>query len=504
MRALHCLAALVLLAAPVSGASAQLVSEAEAARVAARWVDSVVESRGSWGGAEHPSVGDPVALRYGGRTVGHLFPVEPGGFVAVSLRREFAPVKAYSEDSKLDPAADDGPSDLLRGQMARIIERAEALTGQPIESVEPEDLASVLEIDYRESWALLEREALAFPAVGGPRTRGNYEEGEILVHTSWDQEPPYNAACPDSGCFYSSFPGYNTNALVGCVATAGAQIMRYWCWPPGGVGSPYSDPYDWPNMFEDCFYSITSYCFMDSDGPPWVCLTQAQVDAVAELCAEVGQAVGMDYGCDASSAHTEDMEGVYEDHYRYSTACGRVDRPDYTAEEWFTIIKAQCNMNRPLQYRILGHSIVCDGWQEPGGIPQYHMNYGGGGGAYNTWYTLDALYYPYGGSTDDEFLLRSIYPINSFVGSFSGSYAVPAYPYRYFTTDSQGSSATFAAGHSLQTLPGLVIECGSGYVKVLGSSSSASRLFARGQTSRGMKVTGGAMKLLPGGEVTIP
>ena len=77
------------------------------------------------------------------------------------------------------------------------------------------------------------------------------------------------------------------------------------------------------------------------------------------------------------------MEDVYEDHYRYSTACARRNRDDYSAVAWFNRMKTQFNLNRPVQYRIPDHSIVGDGWQEIGSTPirQYHMNYGWGGGS---------------------------------------------------------------------------------------------------------------------------
>jgi hypothetical protein len=409
-------------------------------------------------------------------------------------------VKSYSEDSSFDPAAADGPSDLLRGQMARVIQSAEELTGQSIQTVRADDLAEWVEIDYRLAWSSLEQGTVALPSAIREGRGADYQEGDVLVDSSWHQQPPYNNDCPDMGCTFSSL---NPNAHVGCVATAGAQIMYYWSWPPNGVGSPYDDPYDWPSMVANCYYSFMSSCYIDeSDTADYHCLTQPQLDAMSELCFEVAEAVNMDYGCAGSSAYTDQMVGVFENVYRYDTACGVEHRSDNTASEWFTMVKAQCNMNRPMEYRILGHAIVCDGWQEPG-IPQYHMNYGWDN-AYNAWYTIDALHQPDGGSPDDEYVVRSILPMNSIVGAFSGAYAKPTYPYRYFTKDSQGHSATFAPGHNLQFLPGVTIDCGSGYVAVEGSSSNASRLFTRGDRSRGMKITGGAMKLLPNGEVTIP
>ena len=173
----------------------------------------------------------------------------------------------------------------------------------------------------------------------------NYQEGGVLLCSRWHQRDPYNPLCPtgDTGCTdccpdepYICSPSFPT--LVGCVATAGAQIMNYWSWPPYGVGSDsynwdgddscdgntgggalsatFSDYYDWRHMVNQYVWDSGQNRWEDENGNP---LTQAHLDAVAELCYEVSVDVEMDYGVCGSGASTEDMEDVYEDHYRYST-----------------------------------------------------------------------------------------------------------------------------------------------------------------------------------------
>ena len=60
--------------------------------------------------------------------------------------------------------------------------------------------------------------------------------------------------------------------------------------------APYSDTYDWPNMIDDCIWNQTLSLWEDHNHNP-LTVTQAQIDAVAELSHEIGVAVGMDYGC---------------------------------------------------------------------------------------------------------------------------------------------------------------------------------------------------------------
>ena len=477
--------AALLTAAP---AAAQRVTPDQAARVAHNWVTLQIARHGAWGGSLAADVQAVQELRRGKRLVGYFVPVRPQGYVIVSLRRELEAVKAYSDTDTLDPKSDGGMADLIKGGMERIINAVEAGAG-PIDTARTEDVVKLLETDHRTSWKALELDAAAFEAsLSGSALLVNYQEGGILVETSWHQQWPYNDQCPNLGC---ASPGLNGRAYVGCVATAGAQIMRYWHWPPYGSGSPYSDTYDWINM--PIRASGTS--------------TAAEINAVAELCHEVGLAVGMDYGCDGSSAYTYDMEEVYEDNFRYSTSCAVRDRPDYSASDWFDKIRNDLNANRPLQYRIEGHSIVCDGWQEiPPSTKQYHMNYGWDNSR-NAWYTLDALYQPGGGTTDDEYLVEDIKPVTALGAVLSGSYPLEGFPYRYFDMDTTCTDgASFAAGHFLQFLPNVTVTGASAAnpVRINGTSAANTRLFTRADTSRGVLISGAAaIKLTSGGTVVL-
>jgi len=50
-----------------------------------------------------------------------------------------------------------------------------------------------------------------------------------LISTTWAQGDPYNQQCPldSNGC----------RTIVGCVATAASQIMKYWSHPKTGAGN---------------------------------------------------------------------------------------------------------------------------------------------------------------------------------------------------------------------------------------------------------------------------
>ncbi len=483
------------IATQVPPVRAQMVTTDEALTVAKNWVSLIIEKRGSWGRSKTAEVEWIEEFARGDRLLGYFCPMKPGGYVVVSLRKELAPVKAYSADSNLDPASDEGMADIIKGGMERILDRIEERLG-PIETVPSVDLETILEINYRESWEELvgSREDSGYDEL-----RMNYQEGDVLLSSNWKQGNPYNQDCPAP-------PGGDDctepRCVVGCVATAASQIMLYWCWPPYGEGSPYDDPYDWPNMPNTLLTTSPS----------------AQINAVAELCHEVGISCDMHYcagtGC-ASGASHEDMRDAYKDHFRGSTHVNLRDRNDFTAVGWFERIKTDLNANRPLQYGIPGHSIVADGWQEIGGGPlrQYHMNYGWAGwvpstpewAGYtnsNAWYTLDGL--P-GSNQDEEDIIEHIYPCTILYGTLSGAYELASFPYRYFDRDATGSSATFESGQYLQFLPNIVVTCTSttgGSIKFYGSSSHNTRLFTRGDSSKGVRIDNGAIKLSRDGSLT--
>ena len=466
----------MLLFGPVQGALAQMVTAAEARAVAEDWIDLVVYNEGDWGDEQFAWVGSTQELMRGDRVLGYFCQVEPQGYIIVSLRRELAPIKVHSQTCDLDPASDEGMMDLIKYQMERILIGIEQELG-PIDSVRPDDLREFLYIDYTSAWEELES-----------GVRINYQEGDILLDTVWNQGTPYNDQCPNLGCAWPPC-NYNTDALVGCVALGAAQVMRHWNWPPYGSGTGFTDTYDWPNM-PDVFPECTA--------PPAV-WDATEVAAVAELCAEAGDACGMSYGCASSGSMTSNWVDAYPDHFYYSTNARQEDRDSYADPvDWFNLLKAQFNLNRPVNMGIPGHSLVVDGWQEIGGGPtrQYHMNYGYFDPGSNAWYTLDA--HP-GHSFGYDYVVLDVYPATALGMWVTGSYPrTLGLNHRYFDRDCTGTGggATFAAGQSLQMLHDVkVTGTAASPVTFSGTPTYNTLIFSRGDRDVGIKIVDGGVRL---------
>jgi hypothetical protein len=491
----------------------------EAVTVANNWINLIIQKTGNWGDANTAYVEDIQEFKRGKRVVGYFCRVKPEGYIVVSLRKKLAPVKAYSATDYLDAESEEGMADMLKGRMERMLDAIEQQATPNKSGTDPSAQSSV-RIDYRPAWDELGPDVQSFKAgLESGAIAMAYDPGTKLLTSSWKQKAPYNNTCP-----YLPSPD-SCRVKAGCVAIAGAQVMRYWAWPPYGEGpsplkggNPYDDPYDWANMPDRC----TS----GSD--------EIQKDAVAELCAEVGDSVKMDYGCKVSNAVTTcewiplcdySLESAMKNNFRYSMDLAVEFSFDIGSYDWFERIKEQLNLNRPLPYSCFApkpHVIVVDGWHivVAGStiIKQFHMNYGWDGwvpnpadpnwdpewSGYttsNTWYTLDHL--P-GGNVDVETVLVDVYPAPSLGRDLRGRYSRNAsFDYRYFDQDCTNVTFTiFDAGQNLQFLPGVKLTSVGGNIRFEGTSSQNTRLFSiKGTSSAGINIDDAAIVLHPDGGI---
>lgn len=452
---------------------AQVTDATSARTVAENWITSVINFKGHWGDAEKASVVSVSEFKRGDRVLGYFCKVEPSGHIIVSLVEGLSAIKAFSETSELDPTLDEGPADLFKSKMEQTLNIIESRLG-PLDKLTFTDLEKIPELDRRTTWDQLKSGPIRTGKKYDPdKSGGNYQEGEILIKAGWHQAAPYDDQCPvpspTSGCL-------DPHCRVGCVALAGAMIMRYWSWPPGRG-----------------WLSMPNAMLVDP--------TPDEIHHVSHLCHDIGVAVGMDYcsnGC-ASSVDTYEMEGVYQSWW-YTAAAGPWWRSDYSLSGWWNKITGDINANRPVHYRILNHSIVCDGWWiNP--EQMLHFNYGWANN-YTAWYTVDHLYQPAeGGSPDDEYIVNQIVPFSSLGGQVSGSIIHdPSWDPRYIGSDCMADSVDFMAGQMIQFHQNKVMTCRSGWLNFYGWPGQETRLFT-GEPSRGIVINSGYILMYPGAQI---
>ncbi len=498
-------------AAPAYG---HIATPGEARVVAESWLGFIVERDGHWGGAQRPSIGEFTEFRRGDLLLGYYASVKPQGYIVISSLKDFAPIKAYSTTSNLDPAKEVGMCALLKGvleiRMKFLINRFGGL-----EEASLQGLDELTPDANRLAWSYL--------LEGGSALRKNlrsiYPQGagpvpgpDGLLKTSWNQVPPYNDLCPSMGCDWSGYGNFNDRAWVGCVPLAMAQIMKYYCWPPSYLGNSF----DWRNMLNRYVWNNATQWFDDEHGNA---VTGSQINAVAFLCECAGHShydwtagCGIDYGCDSTSAQTcsywcNDSRDAYEDYFLYDTEdfepqCQ--DRDDWSYDGWWNLIKGEIDLNRPLQYRIsddddYAHGIVVDGYDDSGGQRKVHANYGHDAGD-TSWYALDHLYC--GGDPcdlEEEYCIRHIFPRNGLCGTYYGTLTAASLPHYVYCDVNVHNDVE--GGALVQFLPGTSMKAGYGF-NISGRAGTGTRFFSGGLLPSGLPPSEG-LKVSAGGQIKI-
>lgn len=198
--------------------------------------------------------------------------------------------------------------------------------------------------------------------------------GEKLLNTAkWNQYPPFNKYTPN-------------NYVTGCVATAGAIVMKHHGYPAKGTGSHsytwngktwtanFEHDYDWASM--PVKYDGTN---------------DAAFDGVARLMSDLGVAVEMQYNKDGSGAYIGNLVTALQKYYGYSKLSHLMAIEDVGAEAWNGRLRDEIDANRPVLYAASdpargGHAFVIDGYKDE----SFSVNWGWGG-YYDGFYKIGAL-----------------------------------------------------------------------------------------------------------------
>ena len=256
----------------------------------------------------------------------------------------------------------------------------------------PENLASWMSLYTDQIEAA--RDLAPYVAVG---TRAN-EMAAIrpLLKTTWDQGSPFNAECPKVG---------NRLCVTGCVATAMAQVMKYWEYPLEGKGSIAYKPemldeeltldfstitFDWENMLDVYGKSYST----------------VERKAVATLMKACGYSVKMNYTPGESGAYSKDIVPALVNYFGYDRGVALKDRSGYASQDaWNAMIYNELKTAGPVIYNGRSssgaHCFVCDGYDGNG---YFHINWG------------------WGGLSDGYFLLNELTPKEVGTGGHYGGY----------------------------------------------------------------------------------
>ena len=211
-----------------------------------------------------------------------------------------------------------------------------------------------------------------------------------LLTTTWNQAPWYNEQCP----FSIADSAYS---VTGCVATAMAQVMKYWNHPVHGRGSHSYVPSGFSRQSVN--FDTTYYDWANMPNALGPLSSHEEIAAVAQLMHHAGVAVDMNYSPSSSGAvvssygNAESIcaENALKNFFRYNQALFSAFRDEYTNAEWNDLLTTELNASRPILFSGRdndgGHAFVIDGYDTLG---YYHVNWGWGGYC-DGYYTFDTL-----------------------------------------------------------------------------------------------------------------
>ena len=268
----------------------------------------------------------------------YVFNNDAGGFVIIAGDDAVTPVLGYTSTGSFDAEnLPDGLKDLLKSY-----ERQIAALGD----------------NY---------------AANQTATRAGFTGEKLLNTAKWNQGNPFNKYTPN-------------NYVTGCVATAGAIVMKHHGYPAKGTGSHsytcngktltanFEHDYDWASM--PAKYDGTN---------------DAAFDGVARLMADLGVAVEMQYAKNGSGAYIGNMISALQKYFGYSKLTYLASIDDMEAEAWNAKLRGEIDANRPILYSASdasagGHSFIIDGYKDE----SFSVNWGWGGYC-NGFYQIGAL-----------------------------------------------------------------------------------------------------------------
>ncbi len=203
-----------------------------------------------------------------------------------------------------------------------------------------------------------------------------------LMQTKWNQSPYYNAFCP-------------SGTVTGCVATAMAQIMKYWNYPSTGSGFHSYNHQTYGTL--SASFGSTSYQWSSMPN-----IVSSSNNAVATLMSQVGISVDMNYGpastggsgafvISAQSPVQHCSEYALKTYFGYKNTLQGVQRSNYNQTQWLNLLKIELDASRPILYAGFGsgggHCFVADGYDNNDYI---HFNWGWGGNS-DGYFQINAL-----------------------------------------------------------------------------------------------------------------
>ena len=324
----------------------------------------------------------------------YVVTLEGGGYVVASGDDEVTPILAYSREGTFEASENNPLWCLLAGRAANEAERlAASATASGGRRLAASSEASV----NSANWSRLR---MAGGGTGGGKMRlGKSASAPTdlrvpeLLHSDWTQDRIGNF---DNDTYPYCFNLYTPkNYPCGCVATIGAQIMRYFEWPKTSVTAKSfscktngvsvslkmkGGTYDWANMPPNI-----NTMYANGTSP----MVTKYRQAIGKLTYDVGVTVNTSYSRDVSTSYSSRLCDAFTGTFGYSSAV-YISNPDNATFK--KAVLPNLDAKRPCGLGVSrtsgAHAIVADGYGYSGETLYVHVNSGWGNAFSATaWYT---------------------------------------------------------------------------------------------------------------------
>ena len=315
----------------------------------------------------------------------HVVQLAEGGFVVTSTDTRLEPVIAFSEGSDLVEDDRNPLWALLKRDLAL---RAETIStgGASLQSVAP---AGPVRTESEVKWARLLSAGARMQAV----TSVSDVRVAPFVKSKWNQ-----TTCSSGKCYNYYTPN---NYYCGCVATAGAQMMRYFQWPKATTSIvPYTCKYcKVDNVWTTLTTQGGSYDWAQMPLDPNLSgTTEANRQMIGKLTSDIGIICGMSYGSGGSGTGGYMLDFAFKK-FGYSNIMTYVSNSDLSnSSDMKNALLSNFDAKLPVLVSIegisdghtIGHAIVGDGYGYSDNTLYIHLNYGWGGTG-TAWYAPPSL-----------------------------------------------------------------------------------------------------------------
>jgi hypothetical protein len=309
----------------------------------------------------------------------YVFNVGENGFVIIAGNDAHRPVIGYSEESSFDVSN-------IPPALAYYLDGVAECVLQLGQAEASPDVAA--------EWGSVLTHGRLISRNGG-RSTGYF------CQTKWNQDYPYNCCCPEDPA------GSGGHAIVGCLATAMSQLMRFWAYPAKGLDSHCYNHEEYGEICAD--FGGTNY---DWDNMPNVLNNNSSEEeklATGTLCFHCGVTIDMGYGPDGSGGASAPIPNAMHTYFDYCDTIVQLSRNDFETETWKIMVREQFDMGWPMYYGGCEddgcHAFVCDGYND---FDMFHFNLGWGGSS-DGWYLIDDAPYTHPADAMFNFVPAHIY-----------------------------------------------------------------------------------------------